>query len=356
MPRPGRWILGSLLVLASASGAFGQDPEPAGNIPDPEPPAIVPLPEPGGETSAPPPVTRPETKAELPPAPAPVRPAAAEETKPKGMTKPARPAPAEPRVDEKAGEAATAEEPAPGASEAGGDADADSKTEPERASGDFLSRTNILKNANVMLWPLLACSIVALAYVIERVIALRKNRIVPRDFTDRFLDRLRAGKLDRDRALELCRANNSIAAKLLYRVALHWGQPTATIREILAHDYASETHELKRNVRILSATATLAPLLGLLGTVVGMIEAFDSLSSSRGSVGKNEALAHGISLALVATAVGLIVAIVSVVAYYFLLNKVDAHMKRLEESVNQAVDLVAADGIESNVALLDTKR
>ena len=81
---------------------------------------------------------------------------------------------------------------------------------------------------------------------------------------------------------------------------------------------------------MLNGTATLAPLLGLLGTVVGMIQSFDALGGRVGPA-KGEALAQGISLALVATAFGLAIAVVSVAAYYYLLNRVDLLVRELDE-------------------------
>src|SRR5262249_14934712 len=113
----------------------------------------------------------------------------------------------------------------------------------------------LLLQANPMLWPLFICSIVAPGYVLERAMALRRDRVIPREFADRFIERLSAGKLDRERALELCRAHDSPAARVFAIVVGAWGQPGATIRQILNYDAAGEVVELKRNLRILSAMA-----------------------------------------------------------------------------------------------------
>jgi biopolymer transport protein ExbB len=193
-----------------------------------------------------------------------------------------------------------------------------------------------------MLWPLVICSIVTLGYVLERSMALRRDRVIPREFADRFLERLAGGKLDRDRALELCRAHDSPAARVFAMVVGAWGQPGATIRQILSYDAAGEVVELKRNLRVLSALATLGPLLGLLGTVVGIIQAFDALGGRVGP-SRGELLAHGISLALVATAIGLAIAIVSVAFYYVFLNRVDVLVRELEQRARQVIELVSAE-------------
>ena len=212
----------------------------------------------------------------------------------------------------------------------------------EGASIGRKSVVRLFAEANPMLWPLLLCSVVALGFALERLVALRRERVIPRDFVSRFLDRLASGKLDRDRAVELCKANESAVARIFAQVVGYWGQPAAAIRQAIGYDSAGEVVDLKRNIRVLNGTATLAPLLGLLGTVVGMIQSFDALGGRVGTA-KGEALAHGISLALVATAMGLAIAVVSVVAYYYLLNKVDVLVRELDDNAKKVIDLVSAE-------------
>jgi biopolymer transport protein ExbB len=202
----------------------------------------------------------------------------------------------------------------------------------------------LLLRANPMLWPLGACSVLTLGVALERLLALRKKRVVPGEFIDRFLERLAAGKLDRDRALELCKANDSPAARVFAQVVKAWGQPGTAIRQNLSYDSAGEIVEMKRNLRVLSGLATLGPLLGLLGTVVGIIQSFDALGGRIGPA-RGEALAQGISLALVATAFGLVIAIFAVSAYYFLLNRVDILVRELDDRTRQVIELVSAEAV-----------
>ncbi len=121
-----------------------------------------------------------------------------------------------------------------------------------------------------------------------------------------------------------------------------WGQPGLTIRQIVSLDAAGEVVEMKRNLRILSALATLGPLLGLLGTVFGIIQSFDALGGRVGP-SRGELLAHGISLALVATAFGLAIAIISVAFYYTFLNRIDVLMRELDQRALHVIELVAAE-------------
>jgi biopolymer transport protein ExbB len=218
----------------------------------------------------------------------------------------------------------------------------DASGPPTRPGVDRSSVFGLLLHANPMLWPLAICSIVTLGYVMERFAALRREKVIPHEFVDRFLERLSSGKLDRERALELCRAHESAAARVFSLVVSAWGQPGVTIRQIVSHDAAGEVVELKRNLRVLSAISTLGPLLGLLGTVVGIIQSFDALGGRLGPA-RGEALAHGISLALVATAFGLAIAIIAVTFYYFFLNRVDLLVRELDDRTRQVIELVASE-------------
>ena len=211
-----------------------------------------------------------------------------------------------------------------------------------KAAVDRSSVLRLVLQANPMLWPLAICSVVTLGYVLERLLALRRDRVVPREFTERFLERLSSGKLDRERALELCRAHESPVARVFAMVVGAWGQSGIAIRQMISHDAAGEVVELKRNLRILSAMATLGPLLGLLGTVVGIIQSFDALGGRIGPA-RGEMLAHGISLALVATAFGLSIAIVAVTCYYYFLNRVDVLLREMDDRTRQVIELVSSE-------------
>ena len=215
------------------------------------------------------------------------------------------------------------------------------------AANSAVGRASILAlvtKANPMLWALALCSVVTLGYTLERMVALRRNRVIPRDFVNRFLERLSTGKLDRDRATELCRSNDSPTGRVFGHVVRYWGQPAATIRIALDHDAAREVGDLKRNIRVLNGTATLAPLLGLLGTVIGMIQSFDAIGGRAGG-SKSEALAQGISLALVSTALGLAIAVCSVVIYYYLLNRVDILVRDMDDHARNVIDQVSAEAM-----------
>ena len=139
---------------------------------------------------------------------------------------------------------------------------------PGAATKAAVDRSSILRlvlQANPMLWPLAICSVVTLGYVLERLLALRRDRVVPREFADRFLERLSSGKLDRERALELCRAHDSPAARVFAMVVGAWGQSGVAIRQMVSHDAAGEVVELKRNLRILERDGDAGAAPGFAG-------------------------------------------------------------------------------------------
>ena len=200
--------------------------------------------------------------------------------------------------------------------------------------------------SSVPMWTLVACSVLTLMLVIERLTALQARRVMPRAFVTRFLQRLREGPLDSAKLNELtevCRENGSPISRFFTIVLENAGRPSFEIRVTISDFADSELFHLRKNIRAISGLAMLAPLLGLFGTVLGMISAFHALSQQSGS-GKTELLASGISLALIATASGLAVAIVASAAYYYLLGRMDRLIQEMDVLTNQAVALVSSDG------------
>ena len=196
------------------------------------------------------------------------------------------------------------------------------------------------------MWALVGCSVLTIMFVVERFISLQSRRVMPRAFVSRFMGQLREGELDRAKVQELvqvCRDNDCPIAHFFAIVVENAGRPAFEIRVTISDLADSELFHLRKNIRAISGLAMLAPLLGLFGTVLGMISAFHALSQQSGS-GKTELLASGISLALVATASGLGVAISASAAYYYLLGRVDTLIQEMDVLTNQAVALVASDG------------
>lgn len=227
-------------------------------------------------------------------------------------------------------------------------AEPNGRSEAAGAADEAIPTTNlfrIFQDGGILMWPILVCSVVVVAFTLERLVILRRSRVIPRAFVDRFLKRLNEGKFDRESALQLCRANGSPLAKVFAHAVGKWGRPSVEVEQAVIDGGEREVNHLRKNLRILNGVATVAPLLGLLGTVVGMIKAFNVIAVHQG-MGKPELLADGISTALLTTAAGLTVAIPAFIAYLFLISRVDRLVAEVDARAQEVVELISAEGLE----------
>ncbi len=199
---------------------------------------------------------------------------------------------------------------------------------------------SILQAAGWPIWPLLICSIVALALIIERFMSLRPTRVAPARLLEEVMTVTRTGLPPADTIDKL--AENSTLGTVLadgLRAATSDNRITeVNLRGAFETSGRQAVHDLERNLNALGTIASAAPLLGLLGTVVGMIEIFGASGASTGTAGGNPLeLAHGISVALYNTAFGLIVAIPSLAFYRHFRAKVDAYALGLEQAAERMV-------------------
>jgi biopolymer transport protein ExbB len=179
--------------------------------------------------------------------------------------------------------------------------------------------------------PLGLLSVVALAIIIERVVLLRRSRVVPAAF----LESVRAALPNRRRALELCRANATPAGAVLGAALRHLDDPQDRLERLVSEAGQREVLALKRRMRLLSAVPQTGVMLGLLGTVFGMIKTFQSVAASGEALGKAEMLARGIYEAWTATASGLIVAVPALIVYQWLLSKIDSRAADLDRLASE---------------------
>jgi biopolymer transport protein ExbB len=192
--------------------------------------------------------------------------------------------------------------------------------------------------------PILVCSFVLTLVVFERTISLRRGRVLPRPFVKRFLHQLHEGSLKRETALEKCRENSSHVARVFAAAVRKWGKPAVEVEQAILDEGERTANELRRYLRVINGVATVCPLLGLLGTVWGMMEAFNAIATTS-AIGRPELLAGGISGALVSTAAGLFVAIPALIAYLFFVGRVDRLIMDIDSRGQQLVDLISAEGI-----------
>ncbi len=188
-----------------------------------------------------------------------------------------------------------------------------------------------------MMIPLALCSIVALAYTVERSLRLRPGVLGPARFGREVVSAVQDRGVPA--ALELCEGRRWPLARVLAAGLRRADQPFLH-REKVVEDVASaEIRALASNLRPLYLVFLVAPLLGLLGTVWGMIESFSNIATEDG-MGKPEQLAAGIYQALTTTAAGLAVAIPSIVAYYWLRGRIEAFGRRVEQQYREVDDAV----------------
>jgi biopolymer transport protein ExbB len=192
---------------------------------------------------------------------------------------------------------------------------------------------SIIQAAGWPIWPLIACSVLALALIIERFISLKTVKITPPKLLDEVLGVSRTGipandviaQLERNSALGEILASGFRALNLNPRCS------EADLRATMEGSGRVVAHRLEKYLSALATIASAAPLMGLFGTVVGMIEIFGAQSSMGAATGGNPAqLAHGISVALYNTAFGLIVAIPSLIFWRYFRARVDYYLLTLE--------------------------
>jgi biopolymer transport protein ExbB len=183
--------------------------------------------------------------------------------------------------------------------------------------------------------PIILCSIVAAAIIIERLWTLQPRRVVPRDLSREVWDWVSRNQLTHQHLQDL-RVSSPLGQILAAGLA-NRNQDRAVMKESIEDAGRHVVHELERYLNTLGTTAAISPLLGLLGTVTGMIRTFSALTS--GGASDPAALAGGISEALITTAAGLIVAIPALIGHRYLRGRVDALVVQMEK---EAIGLVEA--------------
>ncbi|HEV8500109.1 MAG TPA: MotA/TolQ/ExbB proton channel family protein [Casimicrobiaceae bacterium] len=192
---------------------------------------------------------------------------------------------------------------------------------------------SLIEAAGWPIWPLIIASIIALALIIERLWSLRQRIVAPQGLVDKVLAEYR----ERGAVPELLAktAQQGPLGRILAAGLANVKSPRPVMKEAIEEVGRVVTHDLDRFLPTLGTIAAIGPLLGLLGTVIGMIEIFGSQSST----GSNPiVLAHGISIALYNTAMGLIVAIPSMIFYRYFRGKVDGLVVEMEQQAIKLVD------------------
>lgn len=206
---------------------------------------------------------------------------------------------------------------------------------------------DIVRDGGWLMMPIIICSFILVVFVLERAISLRRGRVIPRPFVKRFMHQLSQGQLDREEAISLCEESGAPVAKVFAAAVRKWGRSSVEVEQAILDTGERVANELRRYLRVINGVATLCPLLGLLGTVVGMISAFNSIATSQ-AMGRPELLANGISQALITTAAGMTVAIPALAFYMFFISRVDQLIVEIDALGQDVVAVVSADGTQGN--------
>jgi biopolymer transport protein ExbB len=189
-----------------------------------------------------------------------------------------------------------------------------------------MSILEIFKAGGPVMWPLAICSVVAVAIIIERALELRTSRILDPSIVERVTGLVEGGRLDR--AVEVCRKNPGIFTHIVIAGLRQAPKGEPFAREAVEDAGRHETTRLTRYLPTLGTVAAVSPLLGLLGTVTGMIAVFKTIANS--GIGQAAELSNGISQALITTATGLLIAIPALVAYNYYTERAERIIQRLE--------------------------
>jgi biopolymer transport protein ExbB len=205
----------------------------------------------------------------------------------------------------------------------------------------------IIKGGPVMI-PIIACSLIAFAVFAERMIALRKRGVIPARVADGVVERYREG--GKPAALALLRDRNSPASRVLQAAIKRIGEPAEAMERHVQEAGEREAFGLRKRLRVLAVIGGIAPLLGLLGTIFGMINAFQTVAISPDALGKTELLAEGIYQAMITTAAGLIVAIPVVIAHHWLAARIDWLVMEIDRVTVDFVESLDGDALPAKAA------
>lgn len=201
----------------------------------------------------------------------------------------------------------------------------------------------IIQAAGWPIWPLLLASIIAVALIIERLIALRRAKVIP----DGVLDKAIAAYRERGVSGEMLKslADSSPLGRVLAAGLRNHQSPRPVIKEAIEEEGAAVTHDLERYLNTLGTIASISPLMGLFGTVVGMIEIFGSQAPTGGT--NPQQLAHGISVALYNTGFGLLIAIPAMIFFRYFRGKVESFVVHMEQEAARLVDILHGDRVDA---------
>lgn len=204
----------------------------------------------------------------------------------------------------------------------------------------------IVKAGGIMMGPIILASIIAAAIFLERLWTLQAKRVLPGELTEKIWRWVEQGQIQDKHIAAL--QQNSPLGKILAAGLVNRHRERAVIREAIEDTGRHVVHELDRFIGALGTIASLSPLMGLLGTVFGMIRTFNAITVA--GIGNPASLAGGIAEALITTAAGLTVAIPALIAYKYLRGRVQQLVVRMEKEAIKLVEAMEAQSQERELA------
>lgn len=194
----------------------------------------------------------------------------------------------------------------------------------------------LVKAGGLLMWPLLICSVISLAIILERLWFLQTRRVIPPQLVARVRAWVEAGALDASRLDKL--REGSPLGRILAAGLANRQQDREMMKESIEEVGRHEVHDLERFLNALGTIAAITPLLGLLGTVIGMIKVFEVITAL--GIGDPGVLAEGISEALITTATGLTIAIPSLMFYRYFRGRVEALVVTMEREALKMIEML----------------
>src|SRR5579862_1216666 len=200
------------------------------------------------------------------------------------------------------------------------------------------SIVHFIKAGGVVMYPLLLLSLIAITVIGERLLAYRQLGGLAPGLLDETIKQCRAGRYDQ--ALKACQARSGPLAACLGMVLQHRNQPTREIERLVEETGQDYFIRLERLLPVLDTTTTISPLLGLLGTIVGMIGTFNAIATQQAH-GNNDAVLTGVGEALYATASGILIAVVCFVAYNYFAARLRTITAETEQATTKLINVLA---------------
>ena len=198
----------------------------------------------------------------------------------------------------------------------------------------FFCMIEIVKSGGWLMAPIILCAIISMGIILERFWTLKQTRVIPEDLTSKVWGWVKKDQLDQKQIQSL--HQGSPLGQILAAGLINRDRDRTVMKESIEDTGRHVVHELERYLETLGTIAAVSPLLGLLGTVVGMVDVFTAITSQ--GVGNPQALAGGIAEALITTAAGLTVAIPALIGYRYYRNRVDTLVVDMEKEALKLVE------------------